>query len=283
MVGEEPVQVDGNDWIYEIYDEMMAQGAWRGHCYNFEYMHMYEESIAEYLDGNGLDGADDLRDIAGRVNAEFDRVAGDPRKSFMNAMDIDVLESLDDEYMDTLARVMQTVSDHAGAGMAFWSGDRCRDDSPSHMEPGDSIDLADGMWLQAGWDVYELHGLSAGALQRVAEPGMHGVPVPLDVNGFSCEGTLHVRSDDLCYDGSDADARYVTLRADRQYAVDVDASDAAPPHMWEDAGFSCADEGADGVVYVGGADALAAVFEQDDGSLEHGVNVEDAYGEEVSL
>ena len=96
--------------LYDLYDEYVARGAWMAHAYGFENMREYYEPISDYMKENGLDSSQ-VDSAYEDVNREYNAVASDPDRSFMNPDDTSHLDHLDDVFLNELANAAQMTAD----------------------------------------------------------------------------------------------------------------------------------------------------------------------------
>ena len=99
--------------LFDLYDELMATGAWMGHAYAFEIMKIYFVTIKDYMKWCGMDPSR-LENTYENVIREFNALAEDTTRSFMNDDDTRELEELDNSFLDILAQEAQKVANRLG-------------------------------------------------------------------------------------------------------------------------------------------------------------------------
>ena len=91
-----------NDFLYSLYDELMAEGAWCGHCYGFEAMNGYYEKLISFMEEHNIPTGE-LKSSYKKATQEYAKLAGSNQKSFCRREDIRELIKLDRRFLDSVA------------------------------------------------------------------------------------------------------------------------------------------------------------------------------------
>lgn len=102
------MQVNIRETLYNLYEEFMAECAWRAHAYGFENMQEYYEILREYLRVQRMDTAK-IDEAYRLASQEFEAICHDENRSFMDPQTARYLEKLDEDFLKMLTNQLLTA------------------------------------------------------------------------------------------------------------------------------------------------------------------------------
>lgn len=105
---------DERNMLDDAIDALSAQGAWRGHCYSFQYMEEYYAPLLKIAKKLKV-STKWLEKVHSDVTSEYQELAENEDKSFMNEEDELRMSLLDDFYFEALSLVCKNISEKAEA------------------------------------------------------------------------------------------------------------------------------------------------------------------------